>query len=90
MLSVVTGVTNLIETYPDFVVLEALCEGLPDSILVLLLYNTRCGIEDPEGRLALAGIVGDAQLEEDSKQFGPGLIYLQVSKLIAMFLGRVE
>lgn len=76
------------ETYPNFVVLETFCEGLANGFLMLLLDDSGGGVEDAEGRLALARVVGNAQLEQDSKQLGPRLIYLRgISKEGAMFLG---
>lgn len=61
-------------TYPNLRVFETLRKGMADSLLMLLLDDARGGVEDTEGRFALSGVIGSAQLEEDGKQFVPLLV----------------
>ena len=63
------------ETHVGTAIREAALEGAHDNILVLLLYYAGSGGEDPEGGLALTGIVGLAGLEQSSEQLRPWYAY---------------
>lgn len=61
-------------TYPNSLVLESLGESLSNGIVVLLLDDARGSVEDTEGGFSLARLIGNAQLEKNSEQFGPRLV----------------